>query len=335
MTAVTVGLVPGDGIGPEIAKTTTEILEAAGAQVVWKILPGGRKAFRDRRAAMPAETVAEVRELGLALKGPLEVPTNSYEDPNAGLRQAISAYANVRTVQGYQVPGRRWYERLDLAVIRDLTEDVSRGAAQRTADDQGGVAIKAVTRRATDKVAQFAYGWAQRQGMDRVTIAHLGPSQPVTDGLFLETALGAAPEFPDLTVTEEAVDPLCMHLIQDPSPYQLILTMNVYGGIIAGVASGLADSVGVMPGANFGDGGVVFEAGHGSAPKYAGNNTANPMGLLLSAAMLLDHVGQPEQASKIRAAVSAALAEGARATPRDLGGNASLSAFAARVEANL
>jgi isocitrate dehydrogenase (NAD+) len=335
MAAVAAGLIPGDGIGPEITKAMTEILRAAGAQIDWIVLPGGAEAFRDHGVAMPAETVETVRELGLALKGPIEVPMHSYGNPNAGLRHAIRAYANVRTVQGYRVTGRRWYERLNVAVIRDLTEDVGRGASQRTVDDGAGMAFKAVTRSASEKVSRFAYTWTEQQGLSHVTVAHLGPSQPDTGGLFLETALKLAAEFPRLTVTEEAVDPLCMHLIQDPAQYEVILTMNVYGGILCGVVSGLAGSVGVMPGANFGDGGVVLEAGHGSAPKYVGKNTANPMGCLLSGTMLLDHVGQTEAADKVRAALAATLSEGIEVLPPDLGGKASLSAFVTRIGANL
>jgi isocitrate dehydrogenase (NAD+) len=330
MTAVA-ALVPGDGIGPEVTSATVEILRAAGADIEWHVLAGGAESYRDSGDAMPEATVKTVHELGIALKGPLEVPLRSYENPNKGLRDAISAYANVRTVRGYPLPGRPWHDGLRLAIIRELTEDAARGATQRTGDGQTGIAIKVVTRSASQKVARFAYTWAIEQRLGSVTVAHLGPSQRATDGLFLDVALEVASDFPALTVAEEAVDPLCVHLIQNPLPYDVVLTMNVYGGIMCGVAAGLAGSVGVMPGVNVGDDGVVFEAGHGSAPRHAGKDTANPMGVLLSGAMLLDHVGQRAVADRVRASVGRVIAEGT-AAPRDLGGSGSLREFVARVE---
>jgi len=331
MTAVAAALVPGDGIGPEVTDAMVEILRAAGADIEWHVLPGGEASFRDSGDAMPEATVKTVHELGLALKGPLEVPLRTYENPNKGLRQAIAAYANVRTVQGYPLPGRPWHDGMRLAIIRELTEDVARGAAERTADGQTGISVKVVTRTASEKVARFAYGWATEQGLAGVTVAHLGPSQRETDGLFLDVAMEVAADYPGLVVTEEAVDPLCVHLIQNPLPYDVVLTMNVYGGIMCGVVAGLAGSVGVMPGVNVGEHGVVFEAGHGSAPRHAGKDTANPMGVVLSGAMLLDHVGQRDVADRVRASIGRVVAEGA-AAPRDLGGSGSLREFVARVE---
>jgi isocitrate dehydrogenase (NAD+) len=331
MAAVAAALVPGDGIGPEVTGAMVEILRAAGADVEWHVLPGGAQSFRDRGDAMPEATVATVHELGLALKGPLEVPLRTYENPNRGLRHAISAYVNVRTVRGYPLPGGHRYDGLRLAIVRELTEDAARGAEQRTGDGRTGIALKVVTRTATEKVARFAYEWALGQGHGSVAVAHLGPSQRATDGLFLDVALEVADDYPELAITEEAVDPLCVHLIQDPSPYRVVLTMNVYGGILCGVAAGLAGSVGVLAGMNVGEHGVVFEAGHGSAPRHAGKDTANPMGIVLSGAMLLDHVGQHDVADRVRTSVERVVAEG-KAAPRDLGGGGSLSAFVARVE---
>lgn len=331
MAPVAAALVPGDGIGPEVTSAMVEILRAAGADVEWHVLAGGAESFRESGDAMPEATVATVRELGLALKGPLEVPLCGYENPNRGLRHAVSAYANVRTVRGYPLRGRPWHDGMNLAIVRELTEDAARGAEQRTGDGRTGISLKVVTQAASEKVAHFCYQWATRTGHDGVVVAHLGPSQRATDGLFLDVALDVARDHPRLVVTEEAVDPLCVHLIQDPRPYQVVLTMNVYGGILCGVAAGLAGSVGVMPGMNVGDHGVVFEAGHGSAPRHAGRDDANPMGVVLSGAMLLDHVGQHDVADRVRTSVTRAVAEGTVA-PRDLGGSGSLSEFVARIE---
>ena len=189
--------------------------------------------------------------------------------------------------------------------------------------------MKVTTRTAAERVARFAYAWAIEHGRERITIGHLAPSQRATDGLFLETALAAAAEFPALSVQEEAVDPLCTHLLQDPTGYQILLTPNVYGGILCGVLAGLAGSVGLMPGGIFGPAGALFEAGHGSAPKYAGTDTANPVGCILSGAMLLDHVGQGDIADRIRRAVHDTITDGSSST-RDLGGDGGTSAFTKR-----
>lgn len=327
-------LVRGDGIGPEIIAATVEVMTAAGAEVEWIEAPAGEDAYRETGEAVPESTAEAVRSAGVALKGPIGVPMTGYQSPNQTLRRVVGAYANARSARYYKHRGHARYPGLDLTIVRDQTEDLTRGAAQGTAGGEAGVRLKVITRASAERVARFTYRLAQARGVDRVTIAHLAPSQRETDGLFLDSAMTVADEFPGLAVTEEAVDPLCVHLLQDPSPYRIVLTTNVYGGILCGVLAGLAGTVGVMPGGIFGDGGALFEAGHGNAPKYAGHDRANPVGCILSGAMLLDHIGQSEAADRIRVAVEDTITEG-RATTPDLGGTAGTAEFARRCAALL
>lgn len=329
MGTVTAALVRGDGIGPEIVAAAVEIMTAAGADVEWLDVPAGEDAFRETGSAVPDATVEAIRETGIALKGPMGVPMTGYTSPNQELRKIIDAYVNVRSVAYYPHRGHARYPGLDLTLVRDQTEDLTRGASQRSFDGQTGMALKVVTRSSSERAARFTYSWAVDHGYPSVTIGHLAPSQRDTDGLFLETALEVAAEFPDLEVAEEAIDPLCVHLLQDPSDYRLLLLQNVYGGMMCGVLAGLAGTVGIMPGGIFGPGGAIFEAGHGNAPKYAGTGRANPVGCILSGAMLLDHVGQGAVAARIRTAVHDAIEEGTTATA-DLGGHGSTADFARR-----
>lgn len=326
---VSAALVRGDGIGPSVVDSAVAVLAAAGAEIDWLPVPAGEDAFRDTGSALPDQTVRTVRDTGLALKGPMTVPMSGYPSPNGGMRDIVRAYVNVRGVRYYPHRGHARFPGLDVTIVRDVTEDLTRGAQQETDGGEAGIALKVITRAASERLAHFAYEWAISHGSETVHVAHLAPAQRSTDGLFLRSALSVAEQYPALRVVEEAIDPVCVHLLQDPSPYRIVLTPNVYGGILCGVVAGLAGTVGVMPGGNFGPDGAVFEAGHGSAPRYAGTGTANPVGLILSGAMLLDHVGQRDVAERVRKGVYDTIAEGVALT-RDLGGAATTSEFTTR-----
>lgn len=322
-------LVRGDGIGPDVIDSAVEVLSAAGGTVDWIVAPAGEQAFAETGSALPRETVELVKETGLALKGPMTVPMSGYPSPNQGLRDVVRAFANVRGVRYYPHRGHARYPGMDLTIIRDVTEDLTRGASQMTDAGEAGIALKVTTRAASERLAEFAYDWALANEREKVTIGHLAPSQRATDGIFLQAVLSVADRYPGLRISEEAIDPLCVHLLQDPSGYQVLLTPNVYGGILCGLLGGLAGTVGVMPGGNYGLDGVVFEAGHGSAPKYSGTGSANPIGCILSGAMLLDHAGQADAAHRVHRGVYDTIAEGVALT-RDLGGNASTAEFTKR-----
>lgn len=321
------GVIEGDGVGPEIVAAARMVVDATGAGVEWVPLPAGADAFRTLGSALPAATVAAVRELKVVLKGPMAVPVDGYPSPNQGLRAAAGAFVNIRSVQHYPHTGR--YPGLDLVIARDVTEDLTRGIGHEFGDGLAGVALRITSRESVERLARFAYTWAQDHGLERVTIGHLAPSQRTTDGIFLRAALDVAREFPTLTVDDEAIDPLCTHLLQDPTPYQLLLTPNLYGGILCGVLSGLAGSVGLMPGVNVGDGIAIFEPGHGTAPKYAGTGRADPIACILSGAMLLEHVGHAGAAQRIHHAVREVIGAGL-ATP-DIGGTATTSELAGHI----
>lgn len=322
-----VTLVPGDGIGPEVVAAAVQVLAAARADVEWEEVEAGSEAFAKHGSALPERTLEAVRRNKVLLKGPMTTPRQGYPSPNMGLRTALDTYANVRTARHYPPGGRSRFPGLDVAVIRDTTEDLGRGATQVIGDGEAGAELKIISRRGAERLARFGCRWAVDHGLRRVTVAHQAPSQRATDGLFLRTAQSvAASEFPDLTLDDEAMDGVCMHLAIDPSGYEVLLAPNLYGGILCGLCAGLAGSVGSMPGAVFGDGTAIFEPGHGSAPGYAGQGKVNPTATILSGAMLLDHLGQRDAAERVRGAVAATIAEGRHVT-YDLGGRASTTAM--------
>lgn len=323
-----IGYVDGDGVGPEIMAVTRDVLDASGVSIDWVHLEAGAAAFRAHGSALPSTTLDLLGAVDAILKGPMEVPMGGYPSPNQGLRAAAGAFANVRTVQYFPHPRSR-YPGLDVGIVRGVTEDLTAGTSQRFADGAAGAAMKVVSQPHVERLARFAYAYALQRDIERVTVAHLAPSQRDTDGLFLEVALKVAADYPGLIVDEEAIDPLCVHLIQDPTPYRLVLTSNLYGGILCGVLAGLAGSVGLMPGGNLGGTVPIFEAGHGSAPRYAGMDRANPVGVLLSGAMLLESLGEPQAAERVRDAVYLTI-EAGHATV-DVGGGDGTRQFGGRV----
>lgn len=330
-----VTLVPGDGIGPEVVAATVKVLGAARADVDWEEVEAGADAFTRYGSALPEQTIEVVRRNAALLKGPMTTPQRGYPSPNMGLRMALGTYANVRSARHYPPGGRSRYPGFEVTVIRDVTEDLGRGATQVIGDGEAGAELKVISRRGAERLARFTFRWARDHGQRRVTVAHQAPSQRATDGLFLRTVKAvAASEFPDLTLDDEAMDGVCMHLAIDPAGYQVLLAPNLYGGILCGLCAGLAGSVGLMPGAVFGDGTALFEPGHGSAPSYAGRGKVNPTATVLSGAMLLDHLGQRDAAERVRGAVAATIAEGKHVT-YDLGGRASTSAMADAICAQL
>lgn len=326
-----VGLIEGDGIGPEITAAARAVLDASGADLEWVDLPAGESAFHTHGSAMPTETVEAALGLDAVLKGPMAVPMSGYSSPNQGLRFALGAFANVRSVQYFQHNGANRYPGLNLTIIRDVTEDLTRGASQEIGDGIAGVALKVVSRPAVERLARFALSYAEALGGSRVTVTHLAPSQRDTDGLFLRVMLEVGEAFPALSLDEEAIDPLMVHLVQDPTRYHILVSPNLYGGILCGLLAGLAGSVGLMPGANLGGAVPIFEPGHGTAPRYAGANRANPVGCILSGAMMLEHLGDHRAGARIRRSVAQAIEHG-HATP-DIGGESGTTEFAQAIAA--
>jgi isocitrate dehydrogenase (NAD+) len=318
-------LVPGDGIGPEVTAATRRVLDATGVDIEWIEAPAGETVYAATGETVPGRTAELVREVGVTLKGPMANPIgHGYRSPNIALRQAAGVYVNVRlahTVPGVPSP----FPGTDVVVIREVTEDVFTGAAQYVGPD-AAIAIKYVTRAATHRVTRFACEYARRHGRRRVTVVHKAATLKETDGLFLAAAREAGRDHPTVELDDCLVDALAMRLVRDPTGHDVLLAPFQYGDILADLCAGLAGGLGMAPGASFGDHTAIFEAAHGSAPKYAGRDIANPCAVVLSGALLLDHIGEPGAADRVRRAVADVIADGL-VTTRDLGGTSGTRAM--------
>lgn len=324
-----VTLIPGDGVGPEITAAVTEILAAAGAPVAWEVAYAGQAGIDRCGDPLPEATLASIRANRIALKGPLTTQVGAgYRSINVTLRQTFELYCNLRPVKS--LPGvRSRYENVDLVIFRENTEDLYAGVEHRVGRD-AAESIKIITKAASDRIAAAAFAYAAQQGRGRVTAVHKANIMKLTDGLFLESAREAAKGYPAISYDEVIVDNLCMQLVLRPEQFDVLLAPNLYGDIVSDLCAGLVGGLGLVPGANIGTAGAIFEAVHGTAPDIAGKGTANPAALLLSAAMLLQHLGEAGPAARIRAALEGVLAEGRVLTP-DLGGSATTKDMTAAI----
>jgi isocitrate dehydrogenase (NAD+) len=328
-----VTLIPGDGVGPEVVAAAKFVLDRATSAIDWEEVPAGEPAIRDHGSPLPGETLDSLRRTRVGLKGPIGNPGRGYASPNMTLRYELGLWCNLRIAQHFD-GARSRFPGTKLVIVRDVMEDAGRGAEQMVGPD-AGVTIKFITRQSAERVAEFACSYARLHGYRRITIANQAPSQRLTDGLFLSAALDVGRAYDDLAMDEEAMDALSMHLAMHPQEYEILLAPNLYGGILCGLASGLAGGVGLMPGVNLdGEGSVLFEAGHGSVPKYAGQDKVNPTGMILSGAMLLAHIGEADAARAVEAAVAAVIRQG-RDVTYDLGGDAGTARMAEAVVAAL
>lgn len=320
-----VTLIPGDGIGPEIVGAAVKVLEAARAPIEWEIADAGISAVKKGKPALSDEVLDSIRKNGVCLKGPTETPVISgHRSVNVALRQELGLYANLRPVKSIKGIKTR-YERIDLVVVRENTEDLYAGIEHKI----GNVAaesVKLITAEASSRIAKFAFEYARKEGRKKVTAVHKANIMKLSDGLFLECARNAAKDFPDIEYEEVIVDNMCMQLVRNPEKYDVLLCPNLYGDIISDLCAGLVGGLGVVPGANVGDGVAVFEAVHGSAPDIAGKNVANPTAMILSAAMMLKYMGEVEKGESIEKALYEALEAGENLTP-DLGGKATTDEF--------
>ncbi len=328
-----VALIRGDGIGPEICDATVQVIEASGARVHWEEVLIGQQARRQLDAELPWESLQRIRRLGVALKAPLlaerctggvrvEAPGAVRHHPsiNNGLRRELGTFANLRPLHGWPgISGR--YQTLDLVLVRELTEDLYLGQERRV-DEDTAEATKRISRSASQRLARFACAYALRTGRKKVTAVHKANVLHLTDGLFLEAVRAIVQAYPDLVFDDQLMDAACYHLVKCPERFDVLVLPNQYGDILSDLAAGLIGSLGLAPGANIGPEVAVFEATHGAAPDIAGSGLANPIALILSGALLLDHVGEPEAAERLRRGVAAVLAAGRCLTP-DLGGTAS------------
>jgi isocitrate dehydrogenase (NAD+) len=318
-------LIPGDGIGPEVTEAVVRILAAAGLDIEWERYDAGVTAFKRYKLSLPVELLDSIKRNKVALKGPVTTPiAEGMPSVNVGLRKSLDLYANLRPVRNVTGVESR-YRNVDLVIVRENTEDLYSGLEHEVVP---GVveSLKIITERASTRIARFAFDHAKQEGRKRVTAIHKANIMKLGDGLFLESARKVAREYLDIPYDERIVDAACMHLVMSPEKFDVLLLPNLYGDIVSDLCAGLVGGLGVVPGANLGTECAVFEAVHGSAPDIANKNLANPTALLLSAMMMLDHIGERDAAGRILAALGRLLGEG-RVRTRDLGGTATTTEF--------
>jgi isocitrate dehydrogenase (NAD+) len=329
-------LIPGDGIGPEVTQAVTRVLEAAGAPVRWIPLQAGAAALEREGDTLPPATLEAIRTHRIALKGPLTTPVGcGFTSVNVQLRKRFNLYAAVRPVRS--LPGvKTRYDDVDVVIIRENTEGLYSGIEHEVAP---GVveSVKVATRLGCERIARFAFRYARERNRRKVTVFHKANIMKLTDGLLLDCARQVhASEAPGIAYEELIIDNGCMQLVRDPSRFDLLLLENLYGDVVSDLCAGLVGGLGVVPGANIGDDCAIFEAVHGSAPDIAGQGVANPLALLMSAVMMLNHLGETATAARIRAAYDAVLREGnPREVTRDIGGTAGTDDFTRAVIARL
>ncbi len=318
-------LIPGDGIGPEVAAAVVRIFKAAALDVDWDRHDAGVTAFKRHNQSLPVSLLDSIRRNKVALKGPVTTPiAEGFTSVNVGLRKALDLYANLRPVRNLPGVSSRFSD-VDIIIVRENTEDLYAGLEHEIIP---GVveSLKIITEKASTRIARFAFEFARSYGRRTVTAIHKANIMKLSDGLFLESTRKVSREFIDIAYDERIVDAACMQLVMRPEKFDVLVLPNLYGDIVSDLCAGLVGGLGVVPGANLGVDTAVFEAVHGSAPDIADQNLANPTALLLSGLMMLDHIGERERAGRIRAALTRVLEAGAVRT-LDLGGSASTTEF--------
>jgi isocitrate dehydrogenase (NAD+) len=322
----TITLIPGDGIGPEVTDAAVRVIAATGVSIGWERHEAGVAAVERSGHSLPAELVDSIRRNRVALKGPVTTPVGTgFTSVNVGLRKSLDLYANLRPV--WNLPGvAARFQGVDLVIVRENTEDLYAGL-EHTVVPGVVESLKIITEKASTRIAEFAFAHAERHGRKRVTAIHKANIMKQSDGLFLECARRVARDHAGIVYDERIVDAACMHLVMNPSQFDVLLLPNLYGDIVSDLCAGLVGGLGVVGAANLGHDVGVFEAVHGSAPDIAGRNVANPTALLLSAVLMLRHIDEAAAADRIMRAITDVLTAG-RVRTRDLGGAASTSAFA-------
>jgi isocitrate dehydrogenase (NAD+) len=327
MTKVT--LIKGDGIGPEIAEAARRCIDATGAGIEWDIQEAGVDVMATAGTPLPEATIQSLRKNGIGLKAPITTPVGTgFRSVNVHLRQTLDLYACLRPCKSYKGVRSR-YENIDLVIVRENTEDLYAGIefekgqkttlelidwinahSSRKIGPNAGISIKPISVEGTQRIVRFAFDYARKNGRRKVTSVHKANIMKFSDGLWLEVSRQVAGEYPDIEFEDRIVDNMCMQLVQKPELYDVIVLPNLYGDILSDLCAGLVGGLGVAPGANIGEKGAIFEATHGSAPKYKGQNKVNPVALILSGMLMLRHLGMTAQADRLEKAVEAVIAEG-------------------------
>jgi isocitrate dehydrogenase (NAD+) len=322
-----VTLIPGDGIGPELAEATRRVLDASGVAFDWEVQDAGEAVMAKYGTPLPEHVLESIRRNKVALKGPITTPVGSgFRSVNVALRQTLKLYANLRPARSIKGLDTR-YENVDLVIVRENTEDLYAGIEHMVGPD-AAESIKIITRAASERIARFAFEYAVANGRHKVTAVHKANIMKLSDGLFLESCRTIAADYEGrIEFEDRIVDNMCMQLVQKPELYDVMVLPNLYGDIVSDLCAGLVGGLGVAPGANIGIEASVFEPVHGSAPKYAGQDKANPTALILSGVLMLRHLGEQAAAERVETALREVIAEGRHVT-YDLGGDAGTRAFA-------
>ena len=329
MATYQVSLIPGDGIGPEVAEATRRILEATGIGFGWEYCDAGLDALDKHGDVLPEATLESVRRNGIGLKGPITTPVGSgFRSVNVGLRQALNLYANIRP--GKTIPGvQAAFDNIDLVIVRENLEDTYAGVefdtgtedaaeviaainarSQKQIAANAAITIKMITPENSRRIVEYAFDYARKNKRKKVTAVHKANIMKYTDGLFLRVAQEVAAENLDIQFEDRIVDNMCMQLMQKPELYDVLVMPNLYGDIVSDLVAGMIGGLGVAPGGNIGTEAAVFEPIHGSAPSHAGKNEANPMAMTLSGALMLRHLGEIDAAERVEGAVAAVVGEG-------------------------
>ena len=326
-------LIPGDGIGREIAESVRAVSAALNTGIKWQECEAGAEYAEASGELIAPGTLDAIEACGWALKGPTATPIGKgFRSINVQLRQRFATYANLRPVHTLPgVPTR--FENVDLVIVRENTEDLYKGIEYMLTDDIAN-GVKLITRPACEKICRFAFDYARKNGHKKVTAVHKANIMKLTDGLFLRTFREVAEDYPDIEANDCIIDALCMKLVQRPEQFDVLVAPNLYGDIISDLCAGLVGGLGFAPSANIGDKTRIYEAVHGSAPDIAGQDKANPSAILMAFAMMLNDLGMTDKADKLNAAIQAQVAEG-KVITADIGGTAGTKEFTQAVIARL
>ena len=328
-----VTLIPGDGTGPELTEAARRVLEATGVELEWDVRQAGVDVMEEAGTPLPEETLASVKENGVALKGPITTPIGTgFRSVNVALRHELDLYACLRPCKSYAGVRSR-YNDVDLVIVRENTEDLYAGIEYEAGTDaaaqvigmlnalqpkqiaaSSGISIKSISPEASERIIRFAFDYARANHRREVACVTKANIMKFTDGLFLSVFRDVSPDYPEIASREVLVDALCMQLVQRPEEFDVLVLPNLYGDIVSDVTAGLVGGLGVAPGANIGTEAAVFEATHGSAPRYKGLNKVNPTAMILSGKLMLEHLGERKAAQRLERAVAAVIAEGSRVT---------------------
>ncbi len=309
-------LIPGDGIGPEITRAATKVIENAGVKIDWEVVEAGMTALEKYRDPLPKEVIESVDKNHLVLKGPLTTPIGKgFRSINVALRKEFELYVNQRPAKTFKGIRTLYFDHIDLIIFRENLEEFYSGIehyidSSKTAAETIGI----ITRRGSERIIRYAFEYAKKHGRKKITVVHKANILKFTGGLFLDIAEEIAPEYPEIKFNDKIVDNMAMQMVMNPYQFDCIVTTNLFGDILSDLASGLVGGLGMAPGANIGDDVAIFEAVHGSAPDIAGQNIANPSAIILGGVMMLEYIGELEAARKIEGALARVIERGETVT---------------------